>query len=1241
MSRLPVPAARPVDVPGDHVSILDCWVETEPDRDTVRYLMYRLRLTLETGEAFEFVKAIRMLRVLRVPYQLRELRTLMDIHHDVLTGLWSSGVNFLSLVANILQPQPLGLIHCYGVQASGDRPEEARVAADAQYAALVAALQGSYRQLHFGPLDKDEADQLLRLMARLPKVLALRGIPQARKAAAQSTESAISGGPANPAMEEQVEEFVRGMIGHEFLFLVLCSPVATSDLDRWLHQVSKEESRWASQREGTKSVSAGLSMPMMLLGNVGTVQGLSRGIGHTDTEARSVAHTEGHSVTDTVGHSESVSRSHAVGESEQLGWQRSVGHSQGISEAIQHSRSQTLSESQTVTHSESVSHARSVGETHAVSTGVTESAQHTRSTSRSEAESVQVSEGQAHTRGVAESTVHTEGEAASVQRGVAQSRQHAVAHGEQTGVTAGTSRAVGRTQGDSAGVSVDGGAVVIRGGGNWSRSASQSVTETGSYSQSYGRSQQVTDTVGEQYSLSTGETHSRSVSRGVQQSESVTRSEQVSHGRSVGITEGESVSRGVARSQSETHGVSVQETVAVTQGRSVGHTVGRSTSEGVAVTQGRNAQVSESQGVSASRGLSVVESLGVSRAVSQSRSVGHSIAETVGLSRGQAESVTLGRSLSESQALSGGLTLGPFLSLSKSFRWVDIPADNLAKLLEEQRRRLWLSLQGQGAHFVDAYVLVADEPARQAAAAAAKAAWYGDVLPTPFEAMLLSEEEQAHLLLHAQALSPCYARESIQGILEGYRYTTILLGEELAALTHPLRLEVGGPASVAEDVPELRVPARMTGEIYHGRIVSGAVWTPGSGHVTPYAYRIPKEHLGHALFVGQSRSGKTVGALRFVAEVANNVSYGLDEQGRPRRLSVVALDWKSDWRVLKRVVEPERFYFYDMARPDVSPLRMNLIRIPQGVDPAFWVDLVAEAFSLAYGLGTRGYSIIWQHLTELYRQHNVFQYPERSQRVTLHDLWQSVHNTKLDMDSPNPKGGRVGNDVRDRYQAVLDRLVYYEQGRWRDLYCYTGPDAVTVEDLCRQDGRVTVLEGSLMPRVQKTFVIGLLAAAIWAYCQARQGFDPGLLVVFEEAHEVVRGADPQQGNLININETVYETMYAEAMGLRLYLCTITQMPSRLPPSVIANCPLLYAYRMEVEQDIHTMVRKIGRDYRYDHRELARWFTRQPTGWCVARSARVGSWLDAEPVIVATDPLALTRPSDEELAAFMRARLNGL
>lgn len=1042
-------------------------------------------------------------------------------------------------------------------------------------------------------------------------------------------------------MEEQVEEFVRGMIAHEFVLVVMSSPVAAIDLNRWLQQISRDESRWASQREGTKSVSAGLSMPVMLLGNVGAAEGVSRGIGHSDSQSQSVSHTEGQSVTDTVGQSQSVSRTQSVGESAQLGTQHTVGQSQGVSESVQHSRSQTLSESQTVTDSETISHSRSVGQSHSVSHGITESEQHSRSVSRTEGESVQVSHGQSHTRGYSETLTRSESQTDSLQRSVSTSRQHSVGHGEQTGVSAGTSRAVGRNQSDSIGVDVGASGVVIRGGGNWSRSVGESVTETGSFSESYGRSQQVTDSVGEQRGLSVGQSHGRSVSQALQQSESVTRSEQVSHGRSVSVTEGESVSRGISRSQTETHSVSTQDTVGVSRGQSVGQTVGRSVTEGVAVTQGRSAQVSESRGVSASRGLSVVESLGYSRSVSQSKSVGHSVADTVGSSRGQSDSVTVGRSLSESQALSGGMTLGPFLSLSKSYRWFDIPADNLAKLLEEQRKRLWLSLQGQGAHFVDVYVLVEDEEAKQAAAASAKAAWYGDVLPTPFEALLLDADEEAHLKLHAQALSPCYGRETIRGILEGYKYTTVLLGQELAALTHPLRLEVGGPTSVAEDVPELRVPAQMAGEVYHGRIVSGAVWTPTSGYITPYAYRIPREHLGHALFVGQSRSGKTVGATRFVAEVANNVAYGLDTNGRPRRLSIVALDWKSDWRVLKRVVDPSRFYFYDMARPDVSPLRMNLIRIPKGVDPAFWVDIVAETFSLAYGLGTRGYSIIWQHLTELYRQHNVFQYPDRSQRVTLHDLWQSVHNAKLDMDSPNPKGGRVGNDVRDRYQSVLDRLVYYEQGRWRDLYCYTGPDAVTVEDLCRQDGRITVLEGSLMPRVQKTFVIGLLAAAIWVYCQGQQGFDPGLLVVFEEAHEVVRGAEADHGNLININETVYETMYAEAMGLGLYLCTITQMPSRLPPTVIANCPLLYAYRMEVEDDINTVVRKIGRDYRYDHRELARWFTRQPTGWCIARSARVGSWLDAEPVIVSTEPLALTRPSDEELATFMESKRHNL
>ena len=46
-------------------------------------------------------------------------------------------------------------------------------------------------------------------------------------------------------------------------------------------------------------------------------------------------------------------------------------------------------------------------------------------------------------------------------------------------------------------------------------------------------------------------------------------------------------------------------------------------------------------------------------------------------------------------------------------------------------------------------------------------------------------------------------------------------------------------------------------------------------------------------------------ALRFVAELANNVRRG----PKKKKLRIIALDPKKDWRKLAKFTEPERFRF--------------------------------------------------------------------------------------------------------------------------------------------------------------------------------------------------------------------------------------------------------------------------------------------------------------------------------------------
>ena len=70
-----------------------------------------------------------------------------------------------------------------------------------------------------------------------------------------------------------------------------------------------------------------------------------------------------------------------------------------------------------------------------------------------------------------------------------------------------------------------------------------------------------------------------------------------------------------------------------------------------------------------------------------------------------------------------------------------------------------------------------------------------------------------------------------------------------------------------------------------------------------------ESELMHGFVCGASRSGKTVEAMRLVAELAN-----VRRKKTGKRLRIVVMDPKRDWRALARLVEPERLKFNSRAK---------------------------------------------------------------------------------------------------------------------------------------------------------------------------------------------------------------------------------------------------------------------------------------------------------------------------------------
>ena len=99
--------------PGDDFRIIDSWAEYEdassPSERPLKYLCYELEaIDPVTEEVYRFYKALKFVRVARIPKSVKQSEALMDMHAQVLSALYSSNCNFVTVIGNVLKPVALG-----------------------------------------------------------------------------------------------------------------------------------------------------------------------------------------------------------------------------------------------------------------------------------------------------------------------------------------------------------------------------------------------------------------------------------------------------------------------------------------------------------------------------------------------------------------------------------------------------------------------------------------------------------------------------------------------------------------------------------------------------------------------------------------------------------------------------------------------------------------------------------------------------------------------------------------------------------------------------------------------------------------------------------------------------------------------------------------------------------------------------------------------------------------------------
>lgn len=1326
-------------IPSDDFRIVDSYAiykdgsGKKPENRPLEYLCYELEsINPETGEKLHFYKALKLARVIRLPKSAKQSTSFMDIQQQILSSVYHEGYNFVTIIANIIEPVPLGLLFLYGVQGVGSTIEEAKKKAHSDYLGLIASLQGSFRVLELRTINAQETEWLREKMFNMNYLTVVRGVPKANSGGEDMGNKGIGGKNLNPESQGTLEEFIAGMADYEYVVQCLSTPVNQSTLREWSYQTEKHMTDWNSQLQGSKSLNLGISMPMMYMANQSNSQGWSKaytnadsvtttsgesfstGFGESISESlsksvsESMGISQGTSVTDSVTSQQSISNGMSVGESHGQTFGETLGQSLGQNASVSSSvgESTNISEGQSINHSTSENFSESLGHTQGQSYGIGNSQSIGNSHSIGQSQNVSSTIGESVSHGLTASTSQSASQGMSVNSGINRSESSNFSFGESESHSASSSHGInsshstsgsssmgwnyGQTNGhtDSRG-GTGGVSLIVNASGNESKSDSFSSTNgvnTG-YSETHGFTEGMSASTSQSHGYTSNFSQSNGVSVGT--SQSVGSSSSLTHGSSL------SESATNTQSQSQTAGFGANESYGVTSGASVSETmgvsVGQSSSQtvGNGISNGWGSSISQSQGVSVNNGYSQGQSLSqsasnsesnsqssnasisqsISNGISQGRSVGHSISESYtrgtsqGISQGygQSQNVSQGTSQStshgNSQSVSSGTSgafisgasstmgFGPSISYNKSYQWLDQQVKDILELLEFQNERIKRSLRGEGAFYTYIHIACASADALSAAQAVAKSTWQNEyALVNPLQVLKLTEEEQKHLLYHFNAFSIDPTRENVSGAMQ-YKYCTVLLPKEFVAYVHLPRISEGGVFADVNDIPKFAVPSLLSGEIYMGSILSAERYTLNNGYNTPYDYRIDEKELMHGFVTGASRSGKTVAAMRFVAELAN-----VRRKSTGKRLRIVCMDPKQDWRTLARFVDAERFRFYSLGNALFRPVKINPLKIPYGVVPQTWIDGVIDIYCRAYGLLERGKQLMGETIYALYEDAGVFSacdlpnwkevVPELSKEVTFTKVYQKMSAIKASLEDPTNPKGRAGNDTRDAYARLLDRLQCFKRDFTIEHKLFGTSEGIGIDELIGDDD-VTILESSGLEKTFKNFIFGVITSGFYKFAKAHEG---GYLskdqyetvLVIEEANEVLIGNDcAGSGSGSSMGLTVsgqseFEEILDQSAGYGLFIIAITQKIADMPKSIIANSGLVFAGRLKTPDDIAVVIRSIAREERYDDRDIVKWFPRMATGMFVCQRSRTFDFKDAEPILVQIARLNAVPPSNIEI-----------
>ncbi|MCK2240923.1 MULTISPECIES: serine-rich protein [unclassified Crossiella] len=1221
------------------------------NRSEIRHLAYRLRVR-DHGQTewMTRIKVVRFLRIVRMPVDvsIRKRSSEYDDQRDLVRALWMQKIHYVCVLGDT-GAAGHGVLHLMGVQGVGETLAEAQTQADRHYASLSSQLTGTYPQIRFRALRPPEADWLLHTQQQWSHVLPIRGIPMPRRDAGQDLRTSVtSTTPATPDIEEGVEELIRGMLGGPgYLLVLMASPVTLSQITDRLSAAAEQLSTVASQVHGQRSISAGVGLPMMFSTATGDAHGTGHSFGVNDGASDSQSATQGTSRTATDGVSEATThttgrtRTDGVGitdtQGAQQGWSHSEGltggrnttdgasrqDTQGISQGTSSGTNDAINQSvnQSTGHNQNVT----VGKSGGISGGTTDTVSHGTSDTRGENSSRGISGGETRGENWSEGTSRSAGSSMSAVHGENSGRNLGGSLGVSLNTSSGTSDQIGYTaqHGASSSTSV---------GGNHGITASQSQTE------------------GTSNSHGVNSSYANGVSRSANQGWSTTGSEGTSQqsGSSIGRTQGVTSGTSLTGTESTSLGTT----------NSVGNN--RGWTEGVGENNGIQQSTANSRTHSVAQQESVSQQNGRSRSMADgvTNSLGHSLGDTYG------RSDALSQSFARNSQTAGSLSFVPTLGMGASRQTLDAMADQVTKILTAQVNRLALGHE-EGMWLSQGYMLVPDADTAASAAGLLTSSFWAPgqktPVPQPFcVADNLTHTQSEHLVEHARVFSPCAHADLRPEVMEPHYYATALLSHEVAVLTTPPRIDVPGiAAAAAMRVPVLVFPQTGNTEIHLGHVVDTQRAVVSTER---FGLTVTDHHNGllHPLITGSTGRGKTETGIRLAHEWLHttqtlttiNPDTGLPTPHQVSR-GVLALDRKSDWRRLYHSLPADqrhRFRFYDLSREHPAGyqpttgipnpyLRYNLLRIPPGVAPNVFRDAICDTMAKVGQLGHRGRGILWQALNALWSQSRpdpdrgdtatVYERPTLSRFVGMADMaeWIDKHLESISRRATTSK------DLVTGYNVIQNRLQFFQRGVFgAGIFLPDPPGTPASETLEIAElvgrGDCVIFEAAHLDAQMGAFVLAAIFTAVFAFARDNPGRLSETMVVLEEANDYLpHERDP---DVSGVQQTVFDQCLSMGRSLGLALMLVVQSPENLSQQAINCAGLVAVHSADSYESKQRVMAKLGKDGRYDHRDLQQFLSEIPTGWAVIKRRPTRDWIEGAPVLVAIDAVDFPRPTDADL-----------